>query len=62
MASGTNCNSKEHKMHMCLLKENGFDKKHPEKFKAITENPNYKCGNCGAEAGKAENLCNPVKL
>lgn len=62
MASNTDCKNEEHKMHMCLLKENGFDKKNPEKFKEITEKPSYKCGNCGAEAKKAENLCKPIKL
>lgn len=62
MTSNTDCKNKEHKMHMCSLKETGFDKQNPEKFKAIAGKPNYKCGNCGAEAGKSENLCKPVKL
>ena len=56
------CDQEEHKMHMCALKESGYAEQHPEEFQAITANPEYKCGNCGAEAGKAENLCNPVKL
>ena len=49
-------------MHMCALKAEGFDKKNPAKFKALIENPQYKCENCGAKARNAENLCKPVKL
>ena len=62
MTTKTDCNEKEHKMHMCELKESGFDKKDPEKFKEITKNPQFKCGNCGAETNKSRNLCNPKKL
>ncbi len=62
MTSTTECKKSEHKMHMCSLKAEGYDKKNPEKFRALTENPQYECGNCGAKARKAENLCKPVKL
>jgi hypothetical protein len=62
MSGNPNCKKKEHKMHMCALKAEGFDKKNPAKFMALTENPQYKCENCGAKAKKAENLCKPVEL
>lgn len=62
MANKTDCNKKEHKMHMCELTGTGFDKKDPAKFREITENPEFKCGNCGAKANKRKNLCNPKKL
>jgi len=62
MAGNPNCKKPEHKMHICAMKESGFDKKNPDKFKAIIENPEYKCATCGAKAKKSENLCKPVKL
>lgn len=62
MSGNPNCKKKEHKMHMCALKAEGFDKKSPVKFMALTENPQYKCENCGAKAKKTENLCKPVEL
>lgn len=62
MAGNPNCKKSGHKVHICAMKESGFDKKNPDKFKAIIENPKYKCGTCGAKAKKSENLCRPVKL
>ena len=62
MTSTTICKKPEHKMHICALKEEGFDKENPAKFKVLIENPQYKCENCGAKAKKAENLCKPIKL
>jgi len=62
MAGNQNCKKEGHKMHICVLQEEGFDKKEPAKFRALTENPKYKCGTCGANAKKSENLCKPVKL
>jgi hypothetical protein len=62
MAGNPNCRSKKHRMHICALKAEGFDKKNPAKFQALVERPQQKCGNCGAQAKKSENLCKPVKL
>jgi hypothetical protein len=62
MTGNPDCKKKEHKMHVCALKEEGFDTKNPAKFKALIEKPQYKCENCGAKARNAENLCEPIKL
>lgn len=62
MTNNTNCKKPEHKMHMCAIKESGFDKKNPDKVSEMTANPKYKCDTCGAKAAKSENLCKPVKL
>ena len=62
MTSTTICNKKEHKMHMCALKAEGYDKKNPKKFKRLIDSPQYECENCGSKANKAENLCKPVKI
>jgi hypothetical protein len=62
MAGNPACKKKEHKMHICALKESGFDKKNPEKFKALIAGPGYSCDTCGAKAKKSDNLCKPVRL
>jgi len=62
MAGNPDCKHEEHNMHMCALKESGFDKENPEKFRAMTDNPKYKCGNCGATANESKHLCQPVGL
>jgi hypothetical protein len=62
MAGNPMCKKQGHKMHVCAMKENGFDKKNPSRFKEITANPKYECGTCGGKAKSSENLCNPVKL
>ena len=62
MATNPKCKNTGHKKHLCAIKERGFDKKYPEKFREITKNPQQKCGLCGAKANKSENLCKPVKL
>ena len=62
MASNPNCKKPEHETHMCAMKESGFDKKNPGRFKEITASPKYKCTTCGGKAKESKNPCNPVKL
>jgi len=62
MTGNPDCKKKEHKMHICALNAEGFDKKNPKKFKTLIENPQYECENCGSKANKGENLCKPIKL
>ncbi len=62
MAGNEECKKDGHEMHMCALKAEGFAEKDPEAYKKLTDNPKYKCGNCGAQANSSENLCNPVEL
>ena len=62
MANNSSCKSENHKMHMCALKAKEYDKTNAAEFKKLTANPQYKCGNCGAQAHASDNLCNPVKL
>lgn len=62
MAGNSMCCKQGHDMHLCAMKEDGFDKKNPDRFKEITANPKYECSTCGGKAKDSENLCNPVKL
>ncbi len=62
MAGNPDCKKEGHNMHICALKASGFDTENPDKFREITENPQYKCDNCGSMAKESENLCKPMEL
>ena len=62
MAGNPICKKPEHTMHICSMKERDYDKENPDEFKAITENPKYKCDTCNANAKNSKNLCKTVKL
>ena len=48
----------EHSGHICVLASmDKFDE-----IKAITQNPEFICFNCGRVADCGENLCNPMPL
>lgn len=52
------CDPESHKEHMCALNAAG----NMELIRCLSENPTVECGNCGAKAKRAENVCNPVEL
>ena len=52
------CEGENHKEHMCAL--NAANK--TDLITCLSDNPTVECGNCGAKANVAENVCNPVKL
>lgn len=52
------CDPEKHKEHMCQLSAEG----NIELIRCLSENPTVECGNCGAKAKRAENVCNPVEL
>ena len=62
MARNQECKKDGHKMHMCALKAEEFEKNDPEQYKQLTGNPKFECGNCGAEVNNSENVCDPVEL
>jgi predicted nucleic acid-binding Zn ribbon protein len=62
MAGNPECKKDEHKMHMCSIKSEELEKTDAEKYKQLTENPEFECSNCGAKVKKSENVCDPVEL
>ena len=62
MAGNPECKKDGHKMHMCSIKAEELDQTDAEKYKQLTENPKYECGNCGAKVNSSENVCDPVEL
>ena len=47
------CDSKQHKMHMCVLKSKGHD----DIIKSLSDHPTVECRQCGAKANSLENVC-----
>ena len=56
MADGPICKG-NHSSHLCALAEEGS-----VRIKELTEEPKFKCDNCGRTAKSVSNLCNPVDL
>jgi len=50
MAGNPMCKKQGHNMLVCVMTENGFDKKNPDRFRKITANPKYECSTCGGKA------------
>lgn len=57
-----NCKSELHEMHLCYIISQGFHLSDPLEYKALVENPQFKCQHCGRVANKAESLCKPAAL
>ena len=49
---------RDHSDHMCVLMEKGLT----EEIRRRSSQPAFVCGNCGARADTAEDLCNPEAL
>ena len=47
-----------HQMHMCALKSKGMN----DEIARLSSKPAFVCGNCGAKANSADNLCKPQAL
>lgn len=48
-----NCDSELHKMHICYLRSQGLERR----IESISDHPTVECGQCGAKANSAENVC-----
>lgn len=51
-----------HGRHLCYLNNIGMQLSNPVEYKTLVKDAQYLCKVCGRVAGKAENLCKPVKL
>jgi hypothetical protein len=47
------CDSKNHSMHMCVLKAQGKD----DCIRDLSDQPTVECKKCGAKANSVKNLC-----
>jgi hypothetical protein len=56
------CDRSEHSEHLCILTDKHFHIHEPEKYRAIVEEPQFKCQFCGRTAKSKKNLCYPIDL
>ncbi len=56
------CKSESHSQHLCYIISQGFHLSDEEEYKALLEDPKFKCQHCGHVANSEKNLCKPVKL
>ena len=62
MEHNVDCTSEEHSTHLCHLMSEGFHLSHPQEYKEIVQDANFRCQNCGRTANQSENLCEPIAL
>ena len=56
------CNDEKHKEHLCFLQYEGYHYAHKPEYKALVQDAQFICENCGRTAKQAGNLCAPVAL
>ncbi len=56
------CKDEKHREHLCFLQYEGYHYGHRAEYKALVQDAQFLCQNCGRTAQSAENLCAPVAL
>ena len=51
-----------HTEHLCYMVSQGFHVSDEQEYKALVENPRYKCHHCGRVAASDASLCVPGSL
>jgi hypothetical protein len=62
MEQNADCASATHQTHLCYLMYEGFHFSHPDEYKQIVQDAQFRCQNCGRTAHRSDQLCNPVSL
>ena len=62
MSHNADCPDESHNKHLCHLMYEGFHFDHPQEYKQMVQNAQFRCQNCGRTANKSENLCAPIAL
>jgi hypothetical protein len=58
----TQCGGEAHHEHLCYLQYEGFHFADKAAYKALVQDAQFICRNCGRTAKSADNLCAPVAL
>ncbi len=56
------CGDEKHKKHLCFLQYEGYHYGHKPEYKALVQDAQFICQNCGRTAKSADNLCAPRDL
>ncbi|MHC5088407.1 MAG: hypothetical protein ACYSOT_02215 [Planctomycetota bacterium] len=62
LQENTVCASENHGAHLCHLMYEGFHFKHPQDYKEMVQDAQFRCQNCGRTAKESEQLCEPIDL
>ena len=60
--SNADCKHDQHDKHLCYLMYEGFHYEKPDEYRAMVQNAQFRCQNCGRTAASETNLCSPVKI
>lgn len=56
------CKEDRHSEHLCYLQYEGYHYSKKAEYKALVQDAQFICQNCGRTAKNAENLCAPREL
>ena len=56
------CGDEKHNEHLCYLQYEGYHYGHKPEYKALVQDAQFICQNCGRTAKRAANLCAPQDL
>jgi hypothetical protein len=56
------CSADAHTEHLCYIMSQGFHLTDKQEYRALVEEPKYRCDHCRRTAKSAANLCVPVPL
>ena len=56
------CGNEQHTNHLCYLQFEGYHYAHKPEYKALVQDAQFICQNCGRTAKSAANLCAPQAL
>jgi hypothetical protein len=56
------CFTDAHTEHLCYMMSQGFHLTDVQEYRALVEEPKYRCNHCKRTAKSNANLCEPVPL
>ena len=56
------CTHDKHNEHLCHLQYEGYHYGHRAEYKALVQDAQFICRNCGRTAQRQGNLCDPIAL
>lgn len=60
--NNTECNTGVHTEHLCYIVSQGFHLSDEQGYKALLDDPKFRCNHCGRTARNDANLCAPAHL
>lgn len=58
----SDCSDPQHNKHLCFLMYEGFHFQNREAYKALVQDAQFRCQQCGRTASNRDNLCMPEPL